>query len=335
MIKSAIRSLLAAPPLLRLYGGLPGTQLSLFTLHRFAVPDLGVAGHDPEQLAATLAVLRRERTAILPLATVVEAMREHRPLPKRAVVFTVDDGYFDFAEVGAPVFERYDCPVTVFLVTGFLDRTTWLWWDKVRFIFTHGELRSLSSSLARALGDAPAPGRLIALAAEISRQATPIPNGELLTLVDYLAASTGVVLPESAPEPFRPMSWDSVRGLAGGVVAFGPHTVTHPVLSRTGPEHAAFEITESWRRLREVDAGAVPVFSYPNGGYGRREMDLVREAGLRAAVTTTPSYLVVDGSSNPDDQLFRLPRFPYPDQTQGLLLTSSGFRRLRRPLRAE
>ena len=50
-----------------------------------------------------------------------KAIRGER-FPQKAVAFTVDDGYFDFAEVAAPIFSHYDCPVTVFLVTGSIAR---------------------------------------------------------------------------------------------------------------------------------------------------------------------------------------------------------------------
>jgi peptidoglycan/xylan/chitin deacetylase (PgdA/CDA1 family) len=331
MPKSTIRSLLASPPFLRAWQALPGTHLSVFTLHRFAVPDLGVVGHDPGQLADTLARLRREGIPILPLKTIVEALRNHLPLARRAVVFTVDDGYFDFADVGAPVFEHFDCPVTVFLVSGFLDGTAWLWWDKLRFMLTDPRSRPLLTALLDNGAPAPVPARLSAVVDEICHRCTRLPTSELLELINYLGLRTGVDMPQAPPEQFRPMSWDAVNTLARReLVTFGPHSITHPVLPNTSGEHAAQEIDGSWRRLQEVLQDPLPVFSYPNGGHGMREVDLVRRAGLHAAVATVPRYLTIDGRQPGDDLVFRLPRFPYADQTQSLLLTAAGFRRLQR-----
>jgi peptidoglycan/xylan/chitin deacetylase (PgdA/CDA1 family) len=305
MSKSRVRSWLAAPVLLDAWRALPGTHLSVFTLHRFAVPDLGVPGHDPGQLADTLEQLRRNRIAILPLGTVIEAVRHQTPLPRRAVVFTIDDGYFDLAEVGAPIFQRYDCPVTAFVVTGFLDGACWLWWDKLSYLLAHSKAPHL--------------------AGDISHRCTSIPHSELLRLIDYLSAKLSVKLPEVPPEAFRPMSWSSVEALTRRGVAFGPHTVTHPILTKVTGDHAAREISESWDRLREVLDAPLSVFSYPNGDYGKREIDLVRAAGLSAAVATTPHYFTVDAAAAADP-LYRIPRFAYPDQTQALLLTAAGFR---------
>jgi peptidoglycan/xylan/chitin deacetylase (PgdA/CDA1 family)/2-polyprenyl-3-methyl-5-hydroxy-6-metoxy-1,4-benzoquinol methylase/GT2 family glycosyltransferase len=44
------------------------------------------------------------------------AMAEHRPLPGRAVVITVDDGYLDFLMCAWPLLKQYGFPATVFLV---------------------------------------------------------------------------------------------------------------------------------------------------------------------------------------------------------------------------
>lgn len=329
MSKAAIRALLASSRLLRVWRGLPGTHLSIFTLHRFAVPDLGIEGHDPGEIAATLAALRREQIPLLPLGSVVDALRDGTPLPPRAAVFTVDDGYFDFAEVGAPIFAQFDCPVTVFLITGFLDGSCWLWWDKVRWLFLHGTPSPAVPLLEREALP-PTPARLGALAGDISHRLTRTATSELMALISFLAERAGVTIPEAPPPEFRPMTWNAARRLAGQGVTFGPHTVTHPVLDRTSEDHARREITESWRRISEVLEAPLPVFSYPNGGFGAREAALVRAAGLEAAVATTPRYLTVDGSPREEDWLFRLPRFPYPDMTRTLLLTSAGFRRLPR-----
>lgn len=332
MFKRTARRILASAPLLRAWQRQGGTRLSLFTLHRFAVPDLGVPGHDPAELTETLARLRRHHIPILTLREVTEALREQRPLPRHAAVFTVDDGYFDFGEVGAPLFAAYDCPVTVFLVTGFLDGSCWLWWDRIRHIFANGDLRAISAGLSA--GDETLGGICDRsdLAATVSTAMKRIPHAEVARLTTYLAERAGVSLPVRPVEADRPMTWDAVRALQGGLVSFGPHTVTHPILPRTTPAIAEQEIHGSWRRLREMLTDPLPVFSYPNGDHGVREVELVRGAGLRGAVSTVPTYLTL-GVGPPEPALaFQMPRFPYPDQTEALLLTASGFRRMQQAI---
>src|SRR5689334_21224101 len=100
-------------------------------LHRFAMPDLGVSGHEPEVLRGHLEYLRARDYDLLDLGELLERIENNAPFTRRSVVFTVDDGYADFAEVGAPVFAAYDCPVTVFLITDFVSGKLWNWFDRV------------------------------------------------------------------------------------------------------------------------------------------------------------------------------------------------------------
>lgn len=334
MIKRVARRFLSSAPLLRAWQLPGGTRLSLFTLHRFAVPDLGVHGHDPAELAETLARLHRHRIPVLTLRQVSEAVREQSPLPRHAAVFTVDDGYFDFGEVGAPVFAAYDCPVTVFLVTGFLDGSCWLWWDRIQHIFANGDLGAISADLSNKNVPAELFCDRLALAATISAALKRIPNAEVTLVTSFLAERAGVTLPDHPPPANRPMTWDAVRTLQSDLVSFGPHTVTHPILPRTTPAIAEQEIRGSWGRLREMVTDPLPVFSYPNGDYGTRELELVRGVGLRGAVSTVPAYLTPGEGLTDTGLAYQMPRFPYPDQTEALLLTASGFRRIQQAFRS-
>src|SRR5437763_4645722 len=132
-------------PALRTFGrGL----LSIFTLHRFADPDLGVVGHDPAVLRDHLAYLRRHRYRLLSLTDVVRQIEDGSGSGgTAAVAFTVDDGYAGFARIAAPIFAQYDCPVTLFVTTGFLDGRLWLWWDRVTYLFKHTQCGSLVLNL--------------------------------------------------------------------------------------------------------------------------------------------------------------------------------------------
>lgn len=328
MLKTLVRRFLVSSPMLPLWRvGVP-SLVTILTMHRFAVPGLGVPGHDPAELAQALERLRHSRTPVMSLPDLLAALAEDRPLPHRSVVFTIDDGYFDFAEVAAPVFAAYDCPATVFLVTGFLDGDCWLWWDQVRHLLVNGDIRRLQSELVpspKGISDAASRAEF---AASVCTAATRIPHVEIERIIAWLSRETGAELPASPPDAFKPMTWDSVRSLASQGFSFGPHTSTHPVLTNVPVERVGEEVRGSWRRLQEALPNALPVFAYPNGDYGEREVRAVATAGLRAAVTTAPAYLRPAPGEGAQTGLITLPRFPYPDHSEQLLLTASGFRRL-------
>src|SRR5689334_3074097 len=121
---------------------------SILFLHRFAVPDLGVIGHDPAILREHLEYLRARRYRLMSLSELIEHLEQKIPLDEFAVVFTVDDGYADFAEIAGPVFAAYDCPVTVFLITDFVSGKLWNWFDKVDWLFRECHRHSLDLQIS-------------------------------------------------------------------------------------------------------------------------------------------------------------------------------------------
>lgn len=85
------------------------------------------------------------------------------------------------------------------------------------------------------------------------------------------------------------MDWSEVRELqAGGLISFGSHTCTHPMLSELSDAQSRAEIIDSKHRLEDKLGTVVKSFAYPNGNYGQREVELVEQAGYRHAVTVKP-----------------------------------------------
>jgi peptidoglycan/xylan/chitin deacetylase (PgdA/CDA1 family) len=92
-----------------------------------------------------------------------------------------------------------------------------------------------------------------------------------------------------APPDAATASWAEIRRMeASGVLRFEPHSRTHPDLRRLDDAEAQDEISGSKVDLeRQIERGT-HAFCYPSGFFGPREPDLVREAGLRYAVTCEP-----------------------------------------------
>ena len=85
------------------------------------------------------------------------------------------------------------------------------------------------------------------------------------------------------------MSWQEVQEIhADGLVSFGSHTASHPLLTTLTEDEAWQELTKSREALlarRVVDAGFIS-FTYPNGNFSERLSAMVREAGYHLALTT-------------------------------------------------
>ena len=311
-------------------------RAAVFMLHRFKAPELGVRGHDLRALREALAFLRKKGYQFLSIEELLVRAAEKRPL-QHAVAFTIDDGYLEQATVAAPVFAEYDCPVTTFVTSGFLDGTLWFWWDQVEYIFTNAKRREfqfpIEDEVLSLKWDDASRLRTQAIFTEKCKEVPHSVKGELIS---HLAEAAEVLLPSHPPECYRPMSWDQARGCEKSGMTFGPHTLTHPILSRTTDADSFREISESWTRLTSEVGHPVPVFCYPNGrpqDFSDREVNTLKTLKFLGAVTGTPGYVELGPRQQSPDGLFHLPRFGYRDSLPHIIQCVSGAERFKELLR--
>ena len=309
-------------------------------LHRFRDRERSIEGHDPDSVRRGLAYLRREHYDLIPLGEIFRRLAGDGAGLARAIAFTMDDGYLDQAEIGGPLFAEFDCPVTTFVSTGFLDRQVWLWWDRVEYIFRRTRRQELRvglgvRELTYSWSDVTARFRM---QMEFTARCKEMPDPEKEAAIGALAAAAGVELPTQAPPQYAPMSWDNARACEKRGMTFGPHTVTHTVLARASADQVQLEMADSWARLCAEVRQAVPIFSYPNGlwqDFGPREIGKLRALGLAGAVVGEPGYADADSFRRNVDGPFKVKRFTYPESLVDLIQYVSGFERLKQLLRRE
>ena len=268
------------------------------------------------------------------LADLIEHFEQNTPLDQYAVVFTVDDGYADFADIASPVFAEYDCPVTVFLITDFVSGRLWNWFDKVDWVFRESNRDTLSLEIADEnlrLHWKGAVQRELVSEAVIERL-KEVPDAVKEERILALARALEVDLPEKVPSRDRAMTWDQVRQCARRGATFGPHTVTHPILSRVDARRANAEISQSWRAVTAATDASVPVFCYPNGtaaDFSAREERGVESAGMKAALSTIPGSVISTASGMKVPNRFSIPRFSYVEDKSGFVRIVSGLEEMR------
>jgi peptidoglycan/xylan/chitin deacetylase (PgdA/CDA1 family) len=227
------------------------------------------------------------------LGTAARTLREGERLPANALAVTVDDGYRDFYETAFPVFASFGIPVTVYLVADFMDGRCWLWVDRVQHAFEHTPLKQAEIPLS--------PGNSVVMRLEspedreraartVIEAAKRMPDTGRVKLHESLPALLGTTVPEAPPAEYAPLTWDSVREMGAHGIEFGPHTRTHPILSRIGDaERLRDEIDGSRRRIEEETGKPAVHFCYPNGRYediGQQVLEKVRAAGFETGVVT-------------------------------------------------
>ena len=110
------------------------------------------------------------------------------------------------------------------------------------------------------------------------------------------------------------LSWSEIKEMhESGLVTFGAHTVSHPILTRVHIDSAEQEIVLSKRMVEEKLGAPVTVFCYPNGkssDFNEEIKNVIQKEGFEAAFTTVEKIpLVMDKLSIPRYGLVKEPLY--------------------------
>ncbi len=324
-IKDAALRAIAHPMASRALARLRRSRVNIVMLHRFRAPHGKQTGHTPERLRDTLSHLRAIGARFVQLDDLLLELDEGAPLTgssgEMTVAFTVDDGYADLLQVGLPIFREFDCPVTAFVVPHMVDGSAWFWWDQLEYVMKHTEHPSLQvelprTSLSLSLTDPVVRKQsLDAIVDQLKR----VTNAERLSVIAQVIERSGVELSATTPREYRVLTWDELRAAeAPGVIRFGAHSLSHPILSQCGEAEAREEVAGSIARVRAELRFASGVFCYPNGRYrdlGAREESVVRESDAIGGLSSEPGYIDRREWTERESTLrWRLPRFSFDDR---------------------
>jgi peptidoglycan/xylan/chitin deacetylase (PgdA/CDA1 family) len=83
------------------------------------------------------------------------------------------------------------------------------------------------------------------------------------------------------------LNWREVREMAKGGITFGAHTISHPHLSQLDRKGQKKEIEGSLKALSVHirHRGRIPFFCYPYGDYNETTLKILKELGVKSALT--------------------------------------------------
>lgn len=296
------------PTLNRIAHGVVGTiterRLLILIFHRVhrVTDELFDDEPDAARFDALLTMLRNS-FRVMTLGSAVAALRDGS-LPRRALAITFDDGYADNAVVALPLLQRHGLVATFFISTGFLDGADCMWNDALIEAVRVAPVPELDLH-DLGLGLHPLRSMLDRrqLIGTVLGHAKYLPPAERDRFVSIVRCRAG----DSRPSPALMMTSDQVRALHRAKMEIGGHTMHHPILSSLGLDACRQEINGGRERLESIVDAPVDVFAYPNGrplqDYDRRHVELVKQLGFTAAVSTAP------GAASARDDLFQLPRY--------------------------
>lgn len=245
----------------------------------------------PDFLDAVLTRLAGLGFSILSLDAALQAMAEGAERP--FAVLTFDDGYKDTRDVALPILERHHAPFTMFVTTGFAERSAPLWWVELEEAI--GRLPRMSVEIGGETLALPAATTTEKYAAFASLYGRLIggPEDVLRETIGRLAAAAEI--DSAALVEHLCLDWTGIEAMARHpLCTIGVHTLTHPRLAKRSDAFMRHELAES-RRLIEARIGRPAAhLAYPIGNRavaGEREYKAAADLGFASAVTTLPGMI--------------------------------------------
>lgn len=258
------------------------------------------------RFSAQMAFLHRFRFNIVPLKEAVDALAAGK-LQRRTVAITFDDGYMNNVTTALPILERYGFPATVFVVSGRIGSRKGLWPSRIIAALSASErLQIRVGSQRYKLGSHENRVRTSRkLQAWVKAEFGDDPNAAAEII--ERACGTTVNPAFDAESDFAMMPESEIRRTAAkGLIEFGAHSVTHPILSKLADANVDAEIRDSVARVEEVSGRPCRLFAYPNGSlddFDDRAIAALKTTGVEASVTTVPARNLADADP------FRLSRW--------------------------
>jgi peptidoglycan/xylan/chitin deacetylase (PgdA/CDA1 family) len=260
------------------------------------------------------------------LTEIVSALQDGQAIAEGTVALTFDGGYASNYDLAFPVLREFGLPATIFPVTAFLDKAEMPWFIRIEFALAHSPREAMVAEVGSqrmALRLHTAADRRTSLNA-LKKALMTMPQEEICAQVDQLENDLEARLRNESelPDSHRPLSWDQVREMQNsGLVEFGGHTHQHLILSRCQPHTAWEEIATCRNRLKQETRLAPQLFAYPEGqneDHTAETSRMLREAGFRSAVTSSPGFV------GRDSDLLTLPRCGTPLSNYDAEATVSG-----------
>lgn len=193
---------------------------------------------------------------------------------KHACHITFDDGDLSFYNNVMPVIKKHKIPVSTYVSPLIAQERSNFWFQEIRGykkeklseiikVITNHKIQNIQSDTIKAF--------LKTLRIEIIWEIIRVYQKETNTSTKPTLNMTDKQLIEIK---------------SSGLVEIGSHTLNHPILVNETDDNAKIEIEKSIERLSDILNCETRYFVYPNGDYGEREINILKNTGIKLAFST-------------------------------------------------
>jgi peptidoglycan/xylan/chitin deacetylase (PgdA/CDA1 family) len=246
---------------------------------------------EPGFLDETLSTARALGFEIVSLTEAVRRLDE--PVGSPFLALTFDDGARDVSQFALPILEHHQAPFTMFVATGFAERTARMWWLELERAIANLDAIDVAVGSDRLFLRARSTEEKRAAWDKLYWMLRDGPEERLLAVTARLAEDAGVDGVALVDETC--MAWREIIALSEHPLAtIGAHSITHRMLAKWPEAVARDEMAASRARIEKRIGRPVRHFAYPVGdatSAGPREFELAAALGFVSAVTTRPGML--------------------------------------------
>lgn len=226
--------------------------------------------------------------AVLPLDEAVTLLEEGK-IPDRAVVITIDDGFYGTYKHAFPLLREFSFPATTYVTTYYASNQSPVFGLTVRYIFWKSgkmvlDLDGLGLERTERLS-IDDPGVRDAIMEEIVSRGNHLSsNAERDRLIGLLGERLGVDAGSIvADRMLGIMNTGEIREMSEAGMDIQLHTHRH--VFPENKEKALEEISDNRAVLEPLAGSPLLHFCYPSGNYSREQWGWLEETGIKSAVT--------------------------------------------------
>jgi len=194
--------------------------------------------------------------------------KETKKLSKPTIIF-FDDGFKDVLVNALPILKKHNIPATIFITTGLIDRTHFLWTLGLRhFLGEKGRNKK-----------------------EIETEIKKIKKMPMQEREKFLKTFYSKNNFKPQPENFDIfLDWPEVRDLSNNNFEIGSHGIAHQKLTELNDSDLENELISSKKILEEKVGREVETISYPYGRNNEKVESSVNSAGYTFGVSTISGF---------------------------------------------
>ncbi len=182
------------------------------------------------------------------------------------VAVTFDDGLKNTRDVALPILQKLGVKATIFVLPGDIR---WLWPAEIRERLTQA-LRQGQELEGQVLRDESDIDRIV-------QNLKTLPDKAFQNQIQQIRERTPFGPSDDWLAAHELMTADELRALPKDLIEFGAHTVHHPILPQIEQTQLEHEIVHVKERLEALLGRPIKTFSYPNGDFDRRCLDLAEQ----------------------------------------------------------